>query len=618
MQRIAPKAHSQKDLEDLEEWDIGINTAEIMEEMLQTSATSAPKSTPVAIKTSEPPSSLTTTSTIESKLSTLAERKKIEELIRELQTALSTQVNVLQELALHDQDYFGSYLQEHFGLSAKRSFELVTHLSGELAFVSRELLRPDPAPLPAYAKDEKAYHLLREQLSTNKPLQELVDNIWKLSTFLNIGKNIGPGLKTTSDSSDIQLSAVTLNGAFLPEYLFGLVQFNSFLRHNPERIRDALELFDDLMEKISPLDFIFLEEAWKNLLSEGPSRLLLKEEFIKRGYHVFGDEGDERFSMGGGLLGFSKHPIVDRSFSGFVKRRLGTETLAHKKVSAAKVLINNKYSVTLVTTHETSGDGIFKKDITILGTTSQLRGEEQQIIHNLIKEWGDEPLINHETGLPFPHLGTIFGGDTNKPNNEIYQLLSISTGDSYNNRQRGNIKYEGDFNNLIGILALLPKACWPLPKNFIDVKSPKTRREPGPKHLDKELETKAERENLATGSTYSVPDLKENKSTGKALTLQTTERSAIDMIVVKPQQRGVLKAFESYLINCINKKGQAITDHLMLFAVMIFSPSHLSASPRLPILADSIDLTTFGSPRGRKKVKDEITPSDCLEMNLGS
>ena len=499
-----------------------------------------------------------------------AEKKAAEHLVQRLKHTLQEQVAIFDAISAFDSESLMAYLKETLGLHTARSFELISRLTRDLSYINKELLRPDPLPLPADQKDEKAYQALREKLSAHKPLQELIDHIWKRSRFLKVGENVGPNAKKPNDT--IQLSAMTLNGAWLPEYFFGLLQFNSFLRHNPERLQEAIDLFHEIIQNITQLDFIFLEEAWKNLLSEGSTRQFLKEQFTRMGYHVFADQHDQFLSLGSGLLGFSKHPIVDESFRGFVKRRTGTETIAHKGAAVAMVLIDNKYTVTLATMHATSGDGIIQNDVNILGTTSELRGEEQQLMHTLVEEYNKEVVIvNPKTGKPYPHLGTIYGEDTNKTNNQLYQLLALSTGKSLNQRLEGNIKYQGDFNNFKGILTRLTKECWPIPLNSIDVLQPKTTQSGSKKSIDSSLEEKAKTENLATGSTYSAEDLRENKAGHKELTLQTTEHHVIDMIAVKPNDKAPLKAFESYLLNATNTSGKAITDHAGLIAFMLFA-----------------------------------------------
>jgi hypothetical protein len=545
------------------------------EEFTYTPETNSPKKTDTNTSITLPSSTThtsTSTTTIEHKLSIEAKKQPIASSVLKFQIALDALLAAKEELAMHERELVTQYLKEQFGLHSAHSYELISDLTMPLAAITREILRPDPEPLSGKVKDKKAYLALREQLSAHPSLQELIDEIWNLSSFINIGKNIGIPKHDNRESKDIQLSAITLNGAWLPEYLGGLIQFNPFLRHNIERVSEVIVLFNAIMENITTLDFIFFQEAWKHLLSEGSTRTLLKDEFVKRGYQYFGDEGDHAFSMGAGLLGFSKHPIYDKTYEKFVIRRIGTETIAHKKVAAARVIINNKYSLTVVTTHTTSGDGIFKRDVEIIGSTSEMRDKEQQIIHNLLTKLENEPIIDLATGLPLPSLGVIFSGDLNTPLEEIYQFLGESQGGSFNNRQKGDIKGEGMINNFLGFFSSIPKSCWPIPKNSINTKIPKACKMPGRKPLDPELEKEAKEKNLATGSTFPVSALKKNKANGIELTLQETEHSILDVVAMKPKKKGMLKAFESYLIRPLNHEQKAMSDHMALLGIGIFSP----------------------------------------------
>jgi len=551
-----------------------------------------------------------------------ASKEDLEQTLDELVMMLEAALTLHHKLTEADPKDLDAALKKKGGHLAQGSFKLVSELTSSLMYLLKELLQPDPQPLSAQEKDEKAYQAVRAKLEKNPALQELLDHIWKRSSFLNIGKNIGPDAKPAANT--LQLSAVTINGAWLPT-IFG-VSLNSFLRSNYERSHDTVNLLQDFIENIAPLDFIFFEEAWKTILCEGETRRFLKAEFEKLGYEAFGDEAASAFSMGSGLLGFSRHHIIDQTFKAFIKRRAGTETIAHKGIEGAKVVIDlkklyekiplselqklfpnipfaegqDKFLLTVIMTHETSGDGIFN-DKNVLGTTSELRGEEQQLMHNLAEEWGAQPVINKDTGQPYPHLGVVFAGDTNKTNNQLYQLLSLCTGNSpYNQRQQGDVKYSGDFNNLKAILTKLRKDCWPFARNAVDIMSQKTERAPGGKPTNEEALAEAKQENLATGSTYSVADLKANKAGKKELTLQDTERRMIDIIAVKPTRQEYLKAFECYFINLINSDKKAISDHLGLLAIWAFALENVT----LPTLSDKKSITQFGNSAPVVKLKE--------------
>src|SRR5579883_84120 len=525
----------------------------------------------------------------------------------------------------------------------------VLKLARDMAYITKQVLTPPPPPLPDERKDAKAYQALHDKLANIKPLQQLVDQVNGLSSTYAVGKDIGEAPQ--ADPQNVDISTVTLNGGWMPEFLKGLISINGTeLREDQLRATEVSQFFKNMCQYVGAPDVICLEESF-----DAGTRKLFKDEMSKLGYVSFGDKGQKTLNAGSGLLSFTLFPLVDETFEGYHPKRFGDEMLANKGIDVERVLVEKngvKYVLIVASTHLTSGDGIFNggylpSDATLLGTTSELRGREAQKIHNLLVQLENEPIMNPQTGQPFPALGTVLLGDFNKSFPELYTYLNLSTGNSFNQRQQGDVKEEGFFNLFRPFLSNIDKTCWPLPKNFCNVLTPKPARVQGGKPIDPDREKMAEQQNLATGSTLPDPDLEANKAGKKDLTLQTTEHKLIDVTIAKPGSNNQLIKFESYLVQAMNneQKAKADSDHNMLWAKMQFTPpkapklelkqqaqtvpveqlqpaasdSKAGVSLPLPSLKDKQALTQFGFTEPEPTlVEKPVAQENYLAANFGS
>jgi hypothetical protein len=312
---------------------------------------------------------------------------------------------------------------------------------------------------------------------------------------------------TVSDALPTKMTFMTFNMADFPTRV-GFIPLPRFNKYLPaEEIRAPI--IADGIEHIAP-DVFALQEDWSLDTAKN-----YKARFKQHGYDSFDSEG--RTIVNGGVILFSKFPIIDTKEVVFKNPALNEELYAQKRALCVKLQVSSEYFITVETHHLHAGCPTFSA---ILGGTSSHRRGDQlgQIVNEAVDtedDWWHTPPASHS------HLKYLKGfamGDFNMSLNvdevevetemgkEKYwddrRLLSVSTGMSDNGFHENEIKYGGldEKGKPTGQYAYFNKFEPTRPENWIDSRAALPDEKGKGKPEIAEVVVVAESENLSTGT----------------------------------------------------------------------------------------------------------------------
>lgn len=284
-----------------------------------------------------------------------------------------------------------------------------------------------------------------------------------------------------------KLRLLTMNTGCLPT--FWGKQFND-LAPNMDR---ANIIEEDLSQRKEDDQYgiIAFQEVWDTAVAD-----YLQEELkAEYPYCVRGVNGDKNYGVikfvRGGLMIFSKYPILESHAEVYPNLMFGVESFGEKGFVGIKCALNDKYFVTIYTSHMQAGDAAWKSASTMIGgTASHRRGEEAGIIAKHQKDWAKIPPQGYDH---LQHLETFTMGDFNMPIDCERMMLSVSTGMSNNGFEQHDVKYPGQYH-------LFKEQEPVVPENYLEVREPVARSKGAHKQIDPQLVEEAEQENKFTGT----------------------------------------------------------------------------------------------------------------------
>ena len=339
---------------------------------------------------------------------------------------------------------------------------------------------------------------------------------------------------------------LTYNIGCLPT--LGSHQFNTKpLAPNKER---ANAIADHILARADDetYDVIAFQEAWDTNVAD-----LLTKKLSTRYPHVIrGINGDEKigvidFIVRGGLMFFSRYPIIESYATPYTNLMFGIESISQKGFIAIKCKLNEQYFFSAYTSHMQAGD-VFWKEVSVKhgGTSAHRRGEEANLIAEHQASFSRQSPKGYEH---LTHLETFTMGDFNMTLADERRMLSVSIGMSNNGFIKDEIKYYGQYNLFRTLEPVVPD-------NFMEVRDALPPEKGKKKQTNPVLLEEATRTNKYTG-------------TEKNNTIShQSGRKVIDAMTVGKEGKK-LGAFSSKIISF--ESEVALSDHFSVESIYDFT-----------------------------------------------